>query len=48
MKRIHLNLTEAGNAYMGIGQYERNMAEALWRTGRYSIDAVAHRVSVGG
>lgn len=46
MRRIHLNLHEAANAYMGIGQYEHNIAEALWRTGRYFIDAVAHRVNV--
>lgn len=47
-RRIHLNLTEAANAYMGIGQYERNIAEALWRTGQYSIDAVSNRTKVVG
>lgn len=45
-RRIHLNLSEAANAYMGIGQFERNIATALWRLDRYSIDAVAHRVNV--
>ena len=48
MIRVHLNLTETANPAMGIGQYARNIAEGLWRLGRYEIDAVAHRVDVCG